>query len=139
MVWKLDLKTRYPFQTWFNERPYADESNFERERRCFASSLSNRAVVPNLLELVAPKTLLLLDRGFWNYSLFEQLMLAKSDFITRLKSNAKYESISILSQSSTHQDERWSVPTASLANRQSRLIRLGTGSLRQSNSGSAFG
>jgi Transposase DDE domain len=92
----IDLKTRYPVQTWFNEQPYAHESNF----------------VPNLLELVSPKTLLLLDRGFWNYRLFEQLILARSGFITRLKSNAKYESISILSQSSTHRDT---------------LVRLGTG------------
>ncbi len=92
----VDLKTRHPVQTWFHERPYAHESNF----------------VPNLLELVMPKTLLLLDRGFWNYSLFEKLILAQSDFISRLKSNAQYESISILSQSSTHRDT---------------LIRLGTG------------
>jgi len=92
----VDLKTRYPVQTWFNEQPYAHESNF----------------LPNLLELVPPKTLLLLDRGFWNYRLFEQLILADSGFITRLKSNAKYESVSILSQSSTHRDT---------------LVRLGTG------------
>lgn len=92
----VDLKTRYPVQTWFNEQPYAHESNF----------------VSSMLELITPKTLLLLDRGFWNYSLFEQLIQAQSDFITRLKSNAKYESISILSQSSTHRDT---------------LIRLGTG------------
>ena len=92
----VDLKTRYPVQTWFDERPYAHESNF----------------LPNLLDIVTPKTLLLLDRGFWNYSLFEKLILAQSDFITRLKSNAKYESISILSQSSTHRDI---------------LVRLGTG------------
>ena len=75
----VDLKTRYPVQTWFDERPYAHESNF----------------LPNLLDIVTPKTLLLLDRGFWNYSLFEKLILAQSDFITRLKSNAKYESISL--------------------------------------------
>lgn len=92
----VDLKTRYPVQTWFDERPYAHESNF----------------LPNLLDIVTPKTLLLLDRGFWNYSLFEKLILAQSNFITRLKSNAKYESISILSQSSTHRDT---------------LVRLGTG------------
>ena len=92
----VDLKTRYPVQTWFDERPYAHESNF----------------VTQLLELVTPKTLLLLDRGFWNYSLFEQLILAHSDFITRLKTNAQYKSVSIFSQSSTHKDT---------------LIRLGTG------------
>ena len=92
----VDLKTRYPVQTWFNEQPYAHESNF----------------VPNLLELTTPKTLLLLDRGFWNYGLFEQLILAQSDFITRLKNNAKYKSLSVLSQSSHHRDT---------------LISLGTG------------
>ena len=92
----VDLKTRYPVQTWFNERPYAHESNF----------------VANLLKLVVPNGLLLLDRGFWNYHLFEQLIEKQSDFITRLKTNAQYESISILSQSTTHQDT---------------LIRLGTG------------
>ena len=92
----VDLKTRYPVQTWFDERPYAHESNF----------------VPNLLELVTPKTLLLLDRGFWNYRLFEQLIERESDFITRLKANAQYELISVFSQSSTHRDV---------------LIRLGTG------------
>ena len=92
----VDLKTRYRVQTWFNERPYAHESNF----------------IPNLLELITPKTLLLLDRGFWNYSLFEQLIEAQSDFITRLKTKAQYQSVSILSQSSSHRDT---------------LIRLGTG------------
>ena len=35
----VDLKTRYPVQTWFNEQPYAHESNFERERRCNAEQL----------------------------------------------------------------------------------------------------
>lgn len=92
----VDLNTRYPVQTWFNERPYAHESNF----------------LPQLLELTTSKTLLLLDRGFWNYSLFDQLSKRNSDFITRLKTNAQYESISILSQSSSHRDT---------------LIRLGTG------------
>lgn len=92
----VDLTTRYPVKTWFNEHPYAHESNF----------------VPQLLELTPQKTLLLLDRGFWNFSLFEQLILAQSDFITRLKTNAKYKSLSVLSQSSHHRDT---------------LIRLGTG------------
>ena len=92
----VDLKTRYPVQTWFDERPYAHESNF----------------IPQLLKLVTLKTLLLLDRGFWNHRLFEQLIQAQSDFVTRLKTNAQYKSVSILSQSSTYRDT---------------LIRLGTG------------
>jgi hypothetical protein len=92
----VDLKTRYPVQTWFHERPYAHESNF----------------LPQLLELIRPKTLLLLDRGFWNFGLFDSLITRQADFITRLKSKAQYKSISVLSQSSSHRD---------------RLIRLGTG------------
>ncbi len=92
----LDLKTRYPVQTWFHECPYAHESNF----------------LPQLLELIRPKTLLLLDRGFWNFGLFDSLIAHKSHFITRLKAKAQYKSISVLSQSSSHRDT---------------LIRLGTG------------
>lgn len=92
----VDLKTRYPVQTWFNERPYAHESNF----------------VPQLLELIPQKTLLLLDRGFWNFGLFDSLISQKADFITRLKAKAQYESLKVLSHSSHHRDT---------------LIRLGTG------------
>lgn len=92
----VDLKTRYPVQTWFDERPYAHESNF----------------VPQLQELIRPKTLLLLDRGFWNFGLFDSLIARQADFITRFKAKAKYQSISVLSQSSSHRDT---------------LIRLGTG------------
>jgi hypothetical protein len=36
----IDLKTRYPVQTWFHKHPYAHEINF----------------VPQLLALVVPKT-----------------------------------------------------------------------------------
>ena len=83
-------------QTWFESNPYKHESNF----------------VCQLLQLISPGTLLLLDRGFWNFRFFEQLIESDSDFITRLKAKAQYESISVLSQSSTHRDQ---------------LIRLGTG------------
>lgn len=92
----VELQTRYPVKTWFNERPYHHESNFQ----------------PQLLEFVPAQTLLLLDRGFWNYGFFDQLITGKSDFVTRLKANAKYKSVSILSQSQHHCD---------------RLICLGTG------------
>jgi hypothetical protein len=64
------------------------------------------------LEFIPAQTLLLLDRGFWNYGFFDQLITAESDFVTRLKANAKYKSISVLSQSQHHCD---------------RLISLGTG------------
>ena len=65
----VDLKTRYPVQTWFDEQPYAHESNF----------------VSSMLELVTPKTLLLLDRGFWNYRLFEQLIQLNLNYSTQIQ------------------------------------------------------
>lgn len=92
----IDLETRFPIQTMFDSHPYTHESNF----------------VPHLLEMIPSQTLLLLDRGFWNFRFFEQLMATQSDFITRLKAKARYKSVSILSQSKTHRDQ---------------LIRLGTG------------
>ncbi|NEP27480.1 MAG: IS4 family transposase, partial [Moorea sp. SIO3I6] len=44
-------ETGFPVETWFKSNPYTHESNF----------------VPNLLELIPAKTLLILDRGFWNF------------------------------------------------------------------------
>jgi len=76
----VDLETRFPVSTWFESNPYTHESNF----------------VPKLLELIPAKTLLILDRGFWNFRFFEELILGKSDFITRLKGKAKYKSVRTL-------------------------------------------
>ncbi|NET62478.1 MAG: IS4 family transposase [Symploca sp. SIO2E6] len=92
----VDLETRFPVETWFKSEPYAHESNF----------------VPKLLELTPDKTLLIVDRGFWNFRFFEELIKGKSDFITRLKGKAKYQPLRTLSRSSQHHDQ---------------LIRLGTG------------
>jgi len=92
----IDLVTRLPQEIWFESNPYAAESSF-RQR---------------LLECITADSLVLLDRGFWDYQLFEQLRQAKADFITRLKTGAKFEVQRSLSQSATHRDT---------------LIRLGTG------------
>lgn len=92
----VDLETRYPIQTWFESHPYTHESNF----------------VPQILEFIPAQTLLVLDRGFWNFGFFEQLIPAKSDLITRLKAKSQYQSLQVFSHSKTHRDQ---------------LIRLGTG------------
>lgn len=92
----VDLETRFPIETWFESHPYTHESNF----------------VPNLLELIPAQTLLILDRGFWNFRFYEKLIEQKSDFITRLKGGAKFKVLDTLSQSAQHRDQR---------------IRLGTG------------
>ena len=109
----IDLKTRYPVQTWFAEHSYTHESNF----------------VPQLLELISPRTLLLLDRGFWNFRFFENLIQSQSDFITRLKAKAKYQSVSLLSQSTTHRDQLISLGTGYQGNPilQLRLVEVRNG------------
>ena len=109
----IDLKTRYPVQTWFAEHSYTHESNF----------------VPQLLELISPRTLLLLDRGFWNFRFFENLIQSQSDFITRLKAKAKYQSVSLLSQSTTHRDQIISLGTGYQGNPilQLRLVEVRNG------------
>lgn len=92
----VDLETRFPVETWFESHPYTHESNF----------------VARLLELIPAQTLVILDRGFWNFGFFEQLINNDCDFITRFKSKAKYKVIRTLSQSPTHHDQ---------------LIKLGSG------------
>jgi Transposase DDE domain len=92
----IDLVTRLPMQVWFDSNPYASENSF----------------CSRLLECIPANSLVLLDRGFWDYQLFEQLIERQAAFITRLKAGAKFEILRCLSQSQDHQDH---------------LIRLGTG------------
>ncbi|MGK7917964.1 MAG: IS4 family transposase [Prochloraceae cyanobacterium] len=68
----IDLTTRLPVEIWFKENPRASETNFEKD----------------LLNLVTAKTLLLLDRGFYHFRFWLQLIEKEIDFITRLKKGA---------------------------------------------------
>ncbi|NEQ83535.1 MAG: hypothetical protein F6K26_26050 [Moorea sp. SIO2I5] len=58
----IDLETRFPVETWFEAHPYTHESNF----------------LPRLLKLIPASTLLIIDRGFWNFRFFEQIIMANS-------------------------------------------------------------
>ncbi|PSB11629.1 IS4 family transposase [Pleurocapsa sp. CCALA 161] len=68
----IDLVTRLPMAIWFAENPRASDTRFE----------------DNLLELVSAKTLLLLDRGFYHFLFWQQLIDKEIHFITRRKINA---------------------------------------------------
>lgn len=68
----IDLVTRLPMAIWFAENPRASDTRFE----------------DNLLELVSAKTLLLLDRGFYHFLFWQQLIDQEIHFITRRKINA---------------------------------------------------
>jgi hypothetical protein len=71
----IDLVTRLPVEIWFNENPSASDTRFE----------------DNLLQLVSTKTLLLLDRGFYHFQFWQQLIEQGIHLITRIKINAAIE------------------------------------------------
>ncbi len=65
-----------------------------------------------LLKLVAAKTLILLDRGFYHFQFLQQLINQEVHFITRLKAKASIKYIKIFTYDHSIKD---------------RLIQLGTG------------
>jgi hypothetical protein len=92
----MDLCTRLPIEVWFSQNPHQHDSQFG----------------PQLLALMPAESLILLDRGFWDYTLFERIIARPAAFITRFKKGAKYTVLASLSSSPCHRDQR---------------IRLGTG------------
>lgn len=92
----IDLVRQLPIELWFSEEAQAFDSRF----------------IPNLLSLVGEKTLLILDRGFYDFQFFAAVKASGADFISRLKSNAKIEVIAHLSYTDAVKD---------------MLVRLGTG------------
>ncbi len=71
----MNLVTRLPEAIWFQENPRASDTRFE----------------DNLLELVSAQTLLLLERGFYHFQFWQQLIEVGVHFITRIKINASIE------------------------------------------------
>ena len=71
----MNLVTRLPVAIWFLENPRASDTRFEDD----------------LLELVSAQTLLLLDRGFYHFQFWQQLIDRGAHFITRIKINAAIE------------------------------------------------
>ena len=92
----IDLATHYPVDIWFSEQARAFDTNF----------------IPDILQRIEPRTLLLLDRGFYDFQFFADLIAQESHFITRPKSNTKVEVVRWLSSTDTVKD---------------MLVHLGTG------------
>ncbi len=95
LVTVIDLVTRLPVHIWFCDNPKASDTRFE----------------PQLLQVIAPQTLLILDRGFYHFQFFAQVIAAQAHFITRLKANAHYEIQQVFTETNSCKDS---------------LIRLGT-------------
>jgi hypothetical protein len=92
----IDLVRQLPVELWFSEEAQAFDTNF----------------IPDLLALAGKKTLLLLDRGFYDFQFFANLKTNGTDFITRPKSNTKVQVVKRLSYTDAVKD---------------MIVRLGTG------------
>lgn len=92
----IDLVRQLPKALWFSEEALTHDTNFTEQ----------------LLDLVSRQTLLILDRGFYDFTFFARLLDQGCHLITRLKANATIETVRILSQTDSLCDT---------------LIRLGSG------------
>lgn len=85
MMGLLDVPSRLPVHLWYTDDEQAHDQRFWEE----------------ILPVLPPKTLLLLDLGFTNYKAYGQLMAQQVTFITRCKSNAALQVKQVLHKS-TH-------------------------------------
>lgn len=108
----IDLLTRLPVQVWFHTNPLAHDTNF----------------LDDLINLVSAKSLLILDRGFYDFRFFICLIGKQVDFITRIKSNAAFEVERILSYDYTLRDRLICFKTGS---QNQPLLRLRLVEVRQ--------
>jgi hypothetical protein len=104
----INLVTRLPVEIWFHTNASASETNFEAL----------------LLNLLPPNTLILLDRGFYHFLFFQQLINQQVHFVTRLKAKASIQVLQVFTSNHSVKDQ---------------LIKLGTGPWRCSNFNFTFG
>ena len=71
----IDLVTHLPEEIWLWTNPKQADTHWEED----------------LLKTVKPKTLLLLDRGFYHFAFLKKLIEQKIGFITRIKKGASYQ------------------------------------------------
>jgi Transposase DDE domain len=84
----IDLVTRLPVEIWFQENAKASDMKFESD----------------ILKLVKPQTLILLDRGFCHYQFWQQLIERNVHLITRLNNKASFTVESVFTNSYSIRD-----------------------------------
>jgi len=99
MATVIDVMTRLPVEVWFRENPRSSDVKLEE----------------NILQLVPPQTLLLLDRGFYHFSFWLKLIEADIHLITRLKKGASIQVEQVFTKSYDLRDS---------------LVRLGLGTAK---------
>ena len=88
MMGLLDVTSRLPVHLWYEEDDQAHDQRFWDQ----------------ILDVLQPGTLLLLDLGFTNYEYYARLMAAQVTFISRCKSNAAYQVTKVLHKSANLND-----------------------------------
>ena len=84
----IDLATRLPEQIWFTEEAQAHDTNF----------------LGRILEFAQAGTLWIFDRGFYDFTFFDDLIDKGAAWITRLKSNAVFTVQQVLVQTNEVRD-----------------------------------
>lgn len=114
MATVVDLVTRLPVVVWFTSNPKAPD-------RCFEA---------NLLHQIKAKTLLIMDRGFYHFQFWTQLIERDVAFICRLQAKASYQVEQVFSNQPHLKDQkillgvkRKSAPQVSV-----RLVQVRVGS-----------
>ncbi|BAZ36812.1 hypothetical protein NIES4101_32400 [Calothrix sp. NIES-4101] len=79
----IDLVTHLPVEIWLTKSASRSDIKFE----------------PDILNLVSENTLLLLDRGFYHFHFWQQLIEQQVDFITRIKKGAFFQVKEVFSNS----------------------------------------
>lgn len=110
----MDLATRLPVEIWVEENPSISDVKFEE----------------NIINLVKSKTLLLLDRGFYHFLFWQELIERKIDFITRMKKGA---SIKILKRFTNSHDLRDSLINIGCGKNGTAIVRLRLIEIRSKN------
>lgn len=85
----IDLASRLPRWVWFSDQAQAHDTNFTAQ----------------LLKVSRRGTLWLLDRGFYDFNFFAQLIERGTGWITRSKSNLAYNVTQVLEQSDFIRDQ----------------------------------
>jgi hypothetical protein len=84
----IDLSMRLPTQIWYTAEALAHDTNFEA----------------HILSRVCLGTLWIFDRGFYDFTFFDDLIDRQGHFITRLKSNAVFTVQSVLTSTAEIRD-----------------------------------
>jgi hypothetical protein len=86
----INLVTRLPVEIWLQENDKASDMCLVERTLRRPQRDSIRKFEADILNLVKPRTLILLDRGFCHYQFWQQLVEREAHFITRLNNKASF-------------------------------------------------